>query len=65
MFAGVYASTGTYLVQLTAVQRSPEPLPADRSSRNPPPETVRKVGGRPVLGGDRLNRDKRYTQHFG
>jgi len=41
MFAEVYASTGTNLVQLTAVQSRSNPLPADRSSKNPPPETVR------------------------
>jgi hypothetical protein len=33
-------------VQLSAVQCSSDPLPADRSSKNPPPELVRAIYGR-------------------
>jgi hypothetical protein len=42
VFAGIYGSSGTRLVRLAAVQCGSEPLPAVRSSRNPPPKMVRE-----------------------
>jgi hypothetical protein len=47
--AGIYAPTGTYAVPLTAVESRPTPLPADGSSRNPPPNMVRDPGGLGLL----------------
>src|SRR6185437_17176615 len=57
--AGMYASTGTRLVRLTAVECRSDPLPADGSSRNPPPKLVHEPSAVTTLWRPRIGESRR------